>query len=160
MSEYGFVIAIGNPYGHIRIQLHEYLVAKGLSPVSFADASAIIDTDVRVEEGAQIMRGSYVNTKSRIGRQCILNTKSLVEHHCLLEDGVEIGPSATLCGRVSVGQNTWIGAGTTVLPYLKIDKNVIVGAGSVVTKSILQPESVFYGNPAQFQRSNQIISSK
>jgi maltose O-acetyltransferase len=54
----------------------------------------------------------------------------------------------TKIGLVSIGNNTFIGANTTILPNVKIGNNVIIGAGSVVTKDI--PDNVVaVGNPAR-----------
>ena len=51
-------------------------------------------------------------------------------------------------GLVEIGDNTFLGASTIVLPGVKIGKNCIVGAGSVVTKNI--PEgTVVAGSPAR-----------
>lgn len=51
-------------------------------------------------------------------------------------------------GRVSIGNDVFIGAGSIILPNVKIGDNSIVGAGSVVTKSI--PSNVVCcGNPAR-----------
>lgn len=50
-------------------------------------------------------------------------------------------------GRVSIGENTFIGTKSIILPGIKIGDNVILGAGSVVTKNIPNG-SVAAGNPA------------
>lgn len=51
-------------------------------------------------------------------------------------------------GRVSIGNNTFIGAGSIVLPNVTIGDNVIIGAGSVVSKSI-PSNTVAVGVPAR-----------
>ena len=49
---------------------------------------------------------------------------------------------------VIIGEKTFIGVGSVILPGVTIGKNVIIGAGSVVTKDI--PEnSIVAGNPAK-----------
>lgn len=53
----------------------------------------------------------------------------------------------TKVGRVSIGDNTFIGARSVILPNVRIGTNVIVGAGSVVTRSI-SDGLVAAGNPA------------
>ena len=53
----------------------------------------------------------------------------------------------TKIGRVTIGDNVFIGAGTVVLPGVTIGNNVIVGANSTVTKDI-PPNTVAAGNPA------------
>jgi sugar O-acyltransferase (sialic acid O-acetyltransferase NeuD family) len=116
----GFVLAIGNPYGHVRCELHDRLAGQRLVPISFSDPSALLCQSARYESGLQVMPLALVHNDAIVGRQCILNTRSTVEHDCVLGEGVEVGPGAILCGRVQVGSHTWIGAGTTVRPQVKI----------------------------------------
>jgi sugar O-acyltransferase (sialic acid O-acetyltransferase NeuD family) len=152
-SEIGFIIAIGNPYGCVRCHLHDYLVGMGLKAVSICDTSALVDKDVSIGEGAQIMKGAVVNSKAVIGRQCIINTRSIIEHHDMLEEGVEVGPGAILCGRVKVQKYSWIGAGATVLPRLTIESNTIIGGGALVNTNV-QSDAIFVGVPARFLKDN------
>lgn len=52
---------------------------------------------------------------------------------------------------VYIGENTWIGANTVVVPGVHIGKNTVIGAGSVVTKDI--PDHVVaVGNPCRVLR--------
>ncbi|RKM59282.1 sugar O-acetyltransferase [Butyrivibrio sp. CB08] len=52
---------------------------------------------------------------------------------------------------VHIGENTWIGANTVIVPGVTIGKNAIIGAGSVVTKDI--PDNVVaVGNPCRVLR--------
>lgn len=149
----GFVVAIGNPYGHVRTKLHRLLKEKSLLPVSFSDPTALICNTVTYGDGLQVMPGVILHNFVKIGEQCILNTRALVEHDCILEDGVEIGPGAVLCGRVKVGENTWIGANATVNPRITIGANTIIGAGAVVVSNI--PSNVVaVGVPARVIREN------
>ena len=54
----------------------------------------------------------------------------------------------TKIGRVTVGDNVFVGANTTILPGVHIGNNVVIGAGSVVTRSI-PDNTVAAGNPAK-----------
>ena len=56
--------------------------------------------------------------------------------------------SCTRIGLVSIGDDVFVGANSTILCNVKIGNNVIIGAGSVVSKNI--PDNcVAAGNPAQ-----------
>ncbi|EGU56697.1 acetyltransferase (isoleucine patch superfamily)-like protein [Vibrio nigripulchritudo ATCC 27043] len=55
--------------------------------------------------------------------------------------------------RITIGDNSWIGAGVIILKGVTIGKNVIVGAGSVVTKDI-PDNTIASGNPAKVVRDN------
>ncbi|PWL55896.1 MAG: acyltransferase [Clostridium cadaveris] len=73
------------------------------------------------------------------------------------------------CGKVSIGNNVFIGMNTIILKGVNIGNNVIIGAGSVVTHN-LNDNSVYTGNPAKFvmtldeyyekRKSAQIIEAK
>ena len=52
-------------------------------------------------------------------------------------------------GKVTIEDNTFIGAGAIILPGVHIGKNVIIGAGAVVTRDI-PDHCVVAGNPAKF----------
>jgi len=47
---------------------------------------------------------------------------------------------------ISIGNNVWIGANSTILPEVTIGDNVTIGANSVVTKDI-PSNSIAVGNP-------------
>jgi len=143
-----FAVAIGNPYAVARRERHALMQGLGMAPASFADPSARLCASATLGPGLQVMPMAIVNNEVRIGSQVILNTRSLVEHDCVLHDGVEMGPGAVLCGRVTVMPDTWIGAHATVNPRLTIGRNSIVGAGAVVVRDV--PDNVVVtGVPAR-----------
>jgi acetyltransferase-like isoleucine patch superfamily enzyme len=51
-------------------------------------------------------------------------------------------------GRIEVGEESFIGARSVIMPGVKIGRNCVVGAGSVVTKDI-PDETVVCGVPAR-----------
>ena len=65
----------------------------------------------------------------------------------------ETGATAirTQAAPVTVGNNVWIGGGTTILPGVTIGDNTVIGAGSVVTKSI-SANVVAFGNPCTIKK--------
>jgi acetyltransferase-like isoleucine patch superfamily enzyme len=51
-------------------------------------------------------------------------------------------------GSVTIGMNTWVGEGVSIMPNVKIGKNCIIGSNSVVTKSF-PDNSIIGGIPAR-----------
>ena len=49
-------------------------------------------------------------------------------------------------GKITIGNNVFVGAGSIILPNVSIENNVIIGAGSVVSKNI-PDDVVAVGNP-------------
>jgi len=103
-------------------------------------ASAILSDTCSIKEGTVVMQGAIIQSCSEIGSHCIINTGASVDHDCKVEDFVHVSPHATLCGNVTVGEGSWIGAGSVVIPGVKIGKWSIIGAGSVVIENV--PDNV------------------
>lgn len=83
-----------------------------------------------ITDGAEVTFGDNVF----IAPNCCVTT---AEHHIDPEQrksGLEIAKPIT------IGNNVWIGAGSTILAGVNIGDNTVIGAGSVVTKSI--PDNV------------------
>lgn len=79
-----------------------------------------------VQDGAGITCGDHVF----IGPNCCFTTAEHPTDPQQRKDGLEIAKP------VVVGNNVWIGAGSTVLAGVTIGDNTVIGAGSVVTRSI------------------------
>lgn len=144
----GFSVAIANPHGRVRMEFQERLMAEGLQPVSVVHPQAVVARNAEIGKGVQIMAGAVIQPEVKIGDQCIINTNASVDHEDVLENGVEVGPGATLCGNVHVETNGWVAAGAVILPRLRIGHDSIVGAASLVTKNV-PPNVVVYGSPAK-----------
>ena len=122
------------------METYDVVFGKAIHP------SALVSKHSTIGEGTVMMPYSVVQTCCKVGKHNIINTGAILEHECLLEDYVHVSPHATLCGNVTIGEGSWIGAGATIIQGVKIGKWSIIGAGSVVTKDI--PDGhVAYGVP-------------
>lgn len=139
-----FIIAIGNNEIRRRIA-DEY---KDLNYYTAIHPSAIIAKDVTIGDGTAVMAGAVINASSVIGRHCIVNSGSVVEHDNRLADFVHLSPNATLCGTVTVGENTHVGAGVTVKNNTNITADCVIGIGAAVVKDITE-SGIYCGVPAK-----------
>lgn len=111
------------------------------------------------------------NLGAKIGENCVLKPKMLssepwlinIGNHVLLAEGVQIlthdGAGWALgygqdevyydiWGKVTIGNNVYVGVDAIILPNVCITDNVIIGAGSIVTKDIKE-DGVYVGRPAK-----------
>lgn len=130
----------------------------------------------QVRENAQIGRncilgkGVFVDFGVRIGDNCKLQNYALVYHGAELEDGVFIGPRASLLndklpraitgagelktaadwqvGRILVRRGASVGAGAIILPNVTIGEFALIGAGAVVAQNV-PSFALVLGNPAR-----------
>jgi len=128
-------------------------VAAHLDQLGWCFATAVhprasIGRGVSIGPGSVVMAACVINADACLGAQVILNTGATVDHDCRIEDGVHIAPGCSLCGGVSVGRGSLLGAGTTVTPGVKIGREAIVGAGSTVIRDVAD-EARVSGSPAR-----------
>jgi len=142
------LISIGNNIIRKRIvNLIPASVVYGQAMASTAEISAY----ARVDEGTVVMQGAIIQSGVTIGKHAIVNTQASVDHDCFLADFVHLSPHACLCGGVTVGEGTQIGAGAVVIPGVKIGKWCRIGAGAVVIHDV-PDEVTMAGNPARILR--------
>jgi maltose O-acetyltransferase len=103
---------------------------------------------LRIGTGVSIQPGVIIDP-SHCWLITIGNNVTLAPHvHILAHDAsTKRALGYTRIGRVDIGDETFIGASSIILPGVTIGKSVIIGAGSVVTKDV--PENtIAVGNPA------------
>ncbi|MDE6474376.1 MAG: sugar O-acetyltransferase [Clostridia bacterium] len=94
-----------------------------------------------ITDGARVSFGNNVF----VAPNCCFTTAEHAIDPQQRKTGIEIAKPIT------IGNNVWIGAGSTILAGVKIGDNSVIGAGSVVTKSI--PANVIaVGVPCKVKR--------
>lgn len=94
-----------------------------------------------ITDGAEVRFGDNVF----IAPNCCFTTAEHPTDPDLRKAGIEIAKPIT------VGNNVWIGAGSTVLAGVTIGDDAVIGAGSVVTRDI-PPRTVAVGVPCRVVR--------
>lgn len=116
----------------------------------------------------------------KIGNNCIIGSRfwgaepGLIEigNHVHITSGVsfvthdggvwvfrEEIPDFDVFGKIRIGDNTYIGNNSLILPGVTIGRNCVIGANSLVTKSI-PDNSVVAGNPARYITSTSAYKEK
>jgi sugar O-acyltransferase (sialic acid O-acetyltransferase NeuD family) len=98
--------------------------------------SAIIASEVHMEDGVQIMAGAVVQPGSWLGENVIINTGARVDHDCSIDAHAHVAPGVTLSGNVHIGKGAHIGTGATIIQGVKVGAAAIVGAGAVAVGDV------------------------
>lgn len=111
--------------------------------------STLVKRGLKVGSDFNRQQGCYIDPTHcfliEIGNNVTFSIRVTVMAH---DASTKIILGYTKIGRITVGNNVFVGANTTILPGVQIGNNVIIGAGSVVTRSI--PDNmVAAGNPAK-----------
>jgi sugar O-acyltransferase (sialic acid O-acetyltransferase NeuD family) len=141
-----FILGTGDNY--IRNKIGKLIQLKGKKILNVIHPSASLTKMLSIGVGNFISKNVSINPLVEIGDFCIINTGAIIEHGCIIENAVHVAPGTVLCGNVSVGENTFIGANSVIKQGIKIGKNVIIGAGSVIINNVDDNLKVV-GNPGR-----------
>lgn len=172
----------GTIFGKNLILRHPHKIEIGknviVSDHIILDAQGKEDSKIRIDDDCFISNFSIISARNgqigigkntKIGSHCRIATLQKIEigQNVLIAAKNYIGggnykfertdiPIAQqgfdLRGGVKIGDNSWIGAGSTILDGAKIGRDSIIAAGSVVTEDV--PEYTIYGGtPAKLIRN-------
>lgn len=102
-----------------------------------------------------------------IGENCTLHEFGFLAGNIEIGDGVRIAQKVSIHsfnhqidpespiheqdlehGKITIGDDVWIGCNVTILKDVEIGKGAVIGAGSVVTSDV-EPYDIVVGNPAE-----------
>lgn len=142
----GAIVAIGD--NGVRARVAARVRERGFALVNAISPTAYLAHDVVLGSGILIAPQAAINAASVIGDDVIINTGATVDHDNRIAAGAHIAPGSHLAGNVSVGERTFLGVGTAVIPEITIGADSVIGAGSVVIRDI-PPRTRAWGNPAR-----------
>lgn len=136
------------PFRSLRREVHEKFSSKGYRFERIIHPSAVVGSDVALEDGVQVMAGVVIQPGTCVGKNSIINTSASIDHDCIIGAHVHIAPGATLCGHVQIGENAHVGCGATIIQNITVGNNSVIGAGAVVLRDV-PPNSTVVGIPAR-----------
>lgn len=145
-------------HGNIRNQLYKQLKDIGYTMPNIIDGTAAVSKNAGLEDGIFIGKKAAVNAGAKIGKMCIINTGAIVEHDCTVGAFSHIAVGSVLCGGVSVGEQTLIGANATVIQERRIGNCCIIGAGTIISRDI-QDNIIRYGT-TEMQRNIEVCQNE
>lgn len=134
----------------MRVKLVSFFEKHRLNQCVLIDPSARVSINASIGLSTYVGVNAIINAQSQIGKGVIINTGAIIEHECEINNFSHISPAVVLCGNVSVGEASFIGANSVVRNNISICDKVTTGVGSTIVKDIIQ-SGVYYGNPCKVQ---------
>lgn len=155
-KEFCFIIAIGDNKG--RHKIYSKLMELRLNYINVIHPSVNIGGDVNLGVGNFIAAGAIINSGTTVGNHCIINTGAQLDHDNRIEDFVSIAPKAALAGDVTVKRGSYIGMGANIIEKITVANQTVIGAGSLVTNDIPRFK-VAYGVPCREIRNRDMAET-
>jgi UDP-perosamine 4-acetyltransferase len=131
----------------VRERAAAHAIEVGYELVNAISPYAILSPSLVLGRGIAIMSGVVINADCKIDDLAIINTGATVDHDCHIGFCAHVAPQCALAGNVKIGQRTFLGIGTKVIPDKIIGNSSIVGAGGVVISDIPSSTTAL-GHPA------------
>lgn len=144
------VVAVGEPA--VREKIFMKLKQTGLRLPAVIHPSAVLPKGFSCGEGAIIYPLVAAQVNVRIGTGVLLNTGCTLGHDTIVEDFANINPGVNLAGNVRIKKKAFLGIGSTVVEKISVGENTTIGAGAVVIDNM--PDHVIaVGIPARIIRN-------
>lgn len=110
----------------------------------------VIEDDVHIGCNVTVLRGMLENT--RIGKGTRIANHVNVGHNAIIEEDVYISAGVTIGGASVIKKGAWIAPGVSLIDHITVGENTMIGTGATVVKDAL-PNSVYFGSPAKHIRN-------
>ena len=142
------IIGIGSNFIRKKVAEDINKIYKNFNWATIISKNSTINGNVKIGKGSLIISAVVINTGTKIGEHCLINTSSSIDHDNTFENYSSTGPGVTTGGNVKLGQCSHLGIGSTVKNRISIADNTIIGAQSMVLRNC-NKKSVYYGIPAK-----------
>lgn len=128
-------VAIGNPI--LKKSILQQITNPNVIFTTLIHPNVLIGKDsVTIGEGSIICAGTIITVNVDIGQHVILNLQCTVGHDTRIGDFSSFMPAVNISGEVEIGECVYAGTGAKIINRLSIGENTVVGAGAVVSKSL------------------------
>jgi sugar O-acyltransferase (sialic acid O-acetyltransferase NeuD family) len=146
-NTYG-VIGIGTNFVRKKIANIIEKKNKNFKWASIISKKSILSGKISIGKGTVIISNTVINTGTVIGDHCLINTSSSIDHDNVLKNYSSTGPGVVTGGNVHVGECSHLGIASTIRQKISIGNNTIIGAKSLILKNC-KKDSIYYGMPAK-----------
>lgn len=137
-----YVVAIADP--HIRQRIDVKMSEVGFEAARIIHPLASVGPRGNIfDPGVVICANASITTAVTLGRHVHVQLNVTVGHDVVAEDYVSLMPSCSISGNVVISESTTIGTGARLLQGLSIGANSFVGAGAVITRPVPENVTVF-----------------
>lgn len=122
--------------GRIRKKVFEKCKVWGYHFINYIHPTAIIEKNVRLGEGNNILEGVILEESVQLGNANLLFGGSLVAHETIVGDYNTLSVKSVVAGCARIADNCFLGAASTVRDHVVLADYVLIGASAYAFKDM------------------------
>lgn len=149
-QSYDVFVAVTYPkLNRERTRLYNICKQYGYKCASYISSRAFVWSNVSIGENVFIFENNVIQYHAKIGNNVILWSGNHIGHRSVIEDNCWLTSHDVISGFCRVGRNSFIGVNVTVGDRVTIAEDTVLGAASVTVKDLSDKGAVYIGSPAK-----------
>lgn len=144
-----FVAIPASQLNRLRTRLYRAVKAKGYTCATYISSHAFVWRNAEIGENCFIFEDNTIQPFVKIGNNVILWSGNHIGHQTVIEDNCFLSSHVVVSGYCRIGDSCFLGVNSTFNDHVEIPRDCIVASGALVSKSLQDPEKVYYGAPAK-----------
>ncbi len=134
-----------------RLRTRLYLAAKALNYnfATYISSNAFVWRNAEIGENCFIFEDNTIQPFVKIGNNVILWSGNHIGHQTIIEDNCFLSSHVVVSGYCKIGNSSFLGVNATLNDRVEIPRDCIIASGALVSKSLREPEKIYYGAPAK-----------
>lgn len=155
-----FVAIPASQLNRLRTRLYLDVKAKGYTCATYISSHAFVWRNVKIGENCFVFEDNTIQPFVEIGNNVILWSGNHIGHRTVIEDNCFLSSHVVVSGYCRIGESCFLGVNSTFNDHVAVARDCIVASGSLVSKSLNDPEKVYYGAPAKEMPKKSAFSVK
>ena len=133
----------------VRRRLYLYVKSMGYELPSYVSTRAFVWRNVKIGENSFIFENNVLQYFVEIGNNVVLWSGNHVGHRTTIRDHCFITSHCVISGFCDIGESSFLGVNSTFGDRVSVPNDTVVGAGSVVHKALAGVGQAWVGNPVR-----------
>lgn len=155
-----FVAIPASQLNRLRTRLYHEVKAKGYVCATYISSHAFVWRNAKIGENCFVFENNTIQPFVEIGNNVILWSGNHIGHRTVIEDNCFLSSHVVVSGYCRIGESCFLGVNSTFNDHVTVARDCIVASGSLVSKSLNEPEKVYYGAPAKEMPKKSAFSVK
>lgn len=144
-----FVAIPASQLNRLRTRLYNETKSKNYKCATYISSKAFVWRNVKIGDNCFIFESNTVQPFVEIGNNVVLWSGNHIGHRTVIEDNCFLSSHVVVSGYCVIGSGSFIGVNATINDRITIARDCIVASGALVSKSLKEPERIYYGAPAK-----------